>query len=139
MMIQATELAERILAELEDTGFDNLHAILNTVIQPSGSSDEIEELRNALSAITEGNLGYLNLEWINPQKIVRLNNEQSAKLIQELADWFRFDAEERYWVLGNGDPLKDPAPVLFLTRPGIEMARKILDARGYHWWMARQK
>ncbi len=136
-MIETDELQQRILAELQEAGFDDLHGTLNTVIDPTGSSEEIDRFRDALEALTQRGLGYLNFERINTRQLVRLSQEETSDFLANLGSWFRYDREQRYWTLGNGDPLIDQYPVLFLTRSGIEEANKILARRGYQWWAPR--
>jgi hypothetical protein len=138
VMIAAVELQQRILAEVQEVGFDEIHGALNTVLDPTGSLDEVDRLREALVAITQKGFGYLCLERINPRELVRLNDDQAADLLAKLGDWFRFDTADHYWTLGNGDPLKDYSPVLFLTKSGIDEAHRILEVRGSNWWISRR-
>lgn len=134
-MIEASELTQRILAELEHAGSDNLHSILNTVVRVSGAINEVETLKKSLGEIINHRLGYLALERMFPRSSVRLDEAASHRLVENLDGWFRFDETERYWTLGNGDPLKVPYPVLSLSDAGFALAREILGGRGNRWWL----
>lgn len=138
-MIEDQELTQRILAEVHEAGFEDLHAILNTVLLATGSPGEVSALARSLRSILQGKLGYLALERMKPQELENLTDPQAEELISNLDNWFRFDQEENYWTLGNGDFLKDRYPVLFLTREGIAKAREILEHRGSAWWVRRKR
>lgn len=136
-MLEPDELAQRLIAELEEAGFDELHGLLNAVIAPTGSPNELETYKHALEAITRNGHGYLCFERMRPPELHRLNDDQTTEFLNRLPDWFRFERSSGYWMLGNGDPLNDRYPVIFLTHLGVEKARKVLETRGYHWWSPR--
>lgn len=128
------ELADRILAELDERGADNLHSILNTVIEPTGSPHEIDGLGLALADMLRQKEAHLALETMYPRKTSRLGEADAEAMLAALHRWFKYDASQRYWMLGNGDPLKDEYPILVLSDIGQLRAQRLLEMRGYRWW-----
>ena len=137
-MDDASELADRIVSELDDRGSDNLHSLLNTVIEPTGSVDEVNRLKEALAKILKRELGHLALERMHPRSSSTLADADAVGMLSTLQQWFRFDVSTQCWTLGNGDPLKDSYPVLVLEENGFSHARDVLEIRGYRWWMQRR-
>jgi hypothetical protein len=137
--ISSIELEQRILAELEESLGENLHAILNTILVPSVNEDQVVQLATALRRLVEGNLVEIGMEARGQHREIVFDRQASLQFLDALAIWFLFDLERGSWTLATGDKRKDPCPAAFLTKAGELKAREVLQLRGYKWWKSRSK
>lgn len=134
--MELTELESRILSELDEAGEEDALAILNTVINPKGSLDEIANYQQALRLLLDKKLIELDLESMPTGPISLSSSEVSAE-IDALSKNFAFVSEGKHWtdIREKGPPyFQTPLPRLVITDMGDALAFKILDARGYQWW-----
>ncbi len=128
------EAAQRILAELEEAGHDNIFALLNTISEPIGKISEVQEYGSALRMLLDRNLITLQMEGFYPHTPKPLMDEESASLLQALQEWFRYDQSVASWLPNKGDMRSEPFPVVHLSIAGRSLAQEILKERGYQWW-----
>jgi hypothetical protein len=128
------ESAQRVLAELEEARHDNIFALLNTIVDPTGEPTEPSYMQEALQHLLAANLVVLSLEDFHPRKVRTLKHAAAMGLVSQLPDWFRFDVSRGVWTLGNGDMRRDPCPAITLTDAGYARSVQILERRGYQWW-----
>ena len=136
-MDDLTEMEQRVLPELEEFWEENVFAMLNTIIDPTGDTGEVALLQQALAGLAERDYIIMGFESSFPRNRERLSTVASLGLISRLHEWFRFDLEDPHWTLRKGDIKKDRVPMIYSTESGREKAFEILDQRGYQWW--RQK
>jgi hypothetical protein len=125
-----SELASRILSELEEAGSENFSSTVNTVLSPKGDSEEIQDSIDALEELLGRGLVVLarELSWEEPP--LRLSGEESLEAMPALALCVSFDAEARLWKWDKAQPLIE----IVATEVGRDAAFQILDERGYQWW-----
>lgn len=137
-MTDLTEMEQRVLAELEELWEENVFAMLNTIITPEGSADEIVSLRCALAGLIERDYVILGLEGFSPRDPEKLSKNASLALVSGLEEWFKFDPASSYWTLSKGDIKKERIPVIFSNATGRGRASEILTERGYQWWRPKR-
>ena len=136
-MLNLSELGQRILAELEEFREENIFAMLNTVLDPAGMSQEINDLEHALFELAATGLVVMGYERRAFNDHLRLDKSLSLELISSMAAWFRFDASRSCWTIRTGDLRRTDLPMIFLTETGLLEANSILDEKGYQWWRPR--
>ena len=137
-MTELSEISQRVVAELEEQGWDNVYSLLNTVVEPTGDLNELSLFRQALDQIVREKLGIITMEHFFPRDPQPLTTPQSLELIAALEDWFMYDLEDPHWTLKVGDILKTRLPILNLTPQGLKQSEAILHRRGYQWWRPRK-
>jgi hypothetical protein len=120
-----SELAARILAELEEAGAENFSSTVNTITARKG---EQREIANSIDALEE--LVGLGLAILRHEGSQDLSAESSVELLSQLASDVSFDPEDRLWKSDNSLPLVE----IVATVRGRDLAFEILDERGYEWW-----
>ena len=133
-MTDLTEMEQRVLAELEEFWEENVFAMLNTIIEPTGDIQEVVSLQSALMDLVERDYAVMGTEGFVPSEPERLGKQASLDLLTRLGEWFRFDREDLHWTLSKGDIKKERIPVIFSTVMGRNKAVEILTERGYQWW-----
>lgn len=123
-----TELAARILCELEEAWAENVSSTVNTVTDRTGEEQELASSINALEELIRAGLAVLS-----PDGMQELTDDRSIELLPNLASKFRFDSDDRLWKWSDNLPMVE----IVATEKGRELAFEILDERGYQWW--RQK
>lgn len=123
-----SELAARILSELEEAGAENFSSTVNTVTVRRGDEREIRESVEAVRELVRS--GFAVLRQYREQK---LSKEASIEILTSVASSVSFDSDERLWKWGDKLPLIE----IVATEEGRSLAFEILDERGYQWW--RQK
>jgi len=126
--INLTELASRILSELEEAWEENISSTINTVTDRTG---EERELADSIDAVEE--LVRAGLVVLSPDGVEELTAELSIELIPKLASNIEFYHNERLWKWNEKLPMVE----IVATEQGRDLAFEILDERGYQWW--RQK
>jgi hypothetical protein len=133
-MADLLELEQRVLAELEELWEENIFAMLNTVMDPTGDVQEVALLQQALRNLVERDYITMGLEGFAPRNPEELEKPVALELLSSLGDWFRFDTADPHWTLSKGDIKKERIPVIFSTAAGRQKAAEILTERGYKWW-----
>lgn len=137
-MTDLTEIEQRVLAELEEAWEQNVFAMLNAIIDPTGDAREVVQLEDALRNLVERDYVVMGLEGFAPRNPEELSKPASLELISGLNDWFRFDPADPHWTLSRGDIKRERIPVIYLIAAGQEKAVQILTQRGYQWWRPRK-
>lgn len=136
-MSDLTEMEQRVLAELEEFWEENVFAMLNTIVAPTGEAQEVVLLQQALNGLVERDYVVMGYEGFVPSDPEKLGKDASLGLASKLGEWFRFDPASSYWTLSKGDINKERIPMIFSTAAAREKAFEILDERGYQWWRAK--
>lgn len=127
-MIDVPEIMQRILAELEEAGEENLSSMLNTIVKPSGERSELVTYAAALAQLVEQGLVRVEFESDENSSAPRQGGE--TDIIQNLNHHLRFSGDDGEWALIDAER----APVIIGTDVGLTQAEAILDDRGYQWW-----
>jgi hypothetical protein len=128
-----SELAQRILAELEEAWAENVTSTLNTVLDVKGESEELDAMFRALRELTLLDLIVLR-DRVEPMGPVdTLDKARSLARLQDLKSLLWFDTDSQLWTQGSA---RARAEIVALDA-GLEAARKLLDQRGYQWWRNR--
>jgi len=133
-MADLTEMEQRVLAELEEFWKENVFAMLNTIIDPTGKDQEVGMLEEALRGLVERDFIVMGSEGFlpgNPEKLAKID---SLQLLSDLKDWFKFGSQDPHWTLSKGDIKNERIPMIFSTAAGRQKAAEILMQRGYQWW-----
>lgn len=133
-MSEVSEIAQRVISELEELRVENVIAMLNTILTPKGNPSEVEQLQFALRELMQAGLIEMGMERFHPHDEAVLQEGEGLALIDGLATVFRYDFEEKLWTLRDGDMLKDRYPIILATAEGVEEGFRILSERGYQWW-----
>jgi hypothetical protein len=137
-MTDLTEMEQRVLAELEELWEENVFAMLNTIVDPTGDAHEVALLQRALQGLVERDYVTMGLEGFAPRNPEELGKSASLELLAGLDKWFRFDVADPHWTLRRGDIKKERIPVIYMTEAGRQKASEILTQRGYQWWRPRK-
>lgn len=137
-MSDLTEMEQRVLAELEEFWEENVFAMLNTIVDPTGDAQEVVLLQQALKELVKRDYVVMGYEGFVPSDPETLGKEASLELVSNLGDWFRFDTADTHWTLSKGDIKKERIPVIYSTKMAREKAFEVLDARGYQWWRPKK-
>ena len=130
------EFALRILSELDEAGEENALAMINTITDRTGSSDEIEAFGR--SSLQLFGLGYVRMatQRNSSGKLERGFREASAANIGNALGFFEFDRSAGYWhkFWSTIPPFPEPFPYFMNTDIGRQRGLVILNERGYQWW-----
>lgn len=131
-----SKYAGRFLAELEELRSLDIHAVMNGVFTPEGTSSEIETTRSALSELLGQELITIGIEQWEPRKTDELSTTEALRLLSDLSAWCRFGPSPigDGWFPAAGYRRDAPYPVVSLTAPGLVAARSLLGERGCRWW-----
>lgn len=129
-MTNSGEIAARILSELEEAHEDDVTTLINTVMTVSGEQQELEAFTAALLLLAQSDFVRIAYEETS-KKSERQPHELSLIIIKALTESLVFDNHEGIW---SWDDAK-PQPYVMTTDAGLERARRILDERGYQWWI----
>jgi hypothetical protein len=133
-MVRLTELPQRILSELEEAGSETVSSMMNTVIDPSGATADIEAFKAALSEVV--NLNLADIAYFDGEAGRReaLTKDDALGLVGGIGERLTFDEERKYWVWKKTEAL----PEIVATKAGIAKAEQILEERGYQWWRRKE-
>ncbi len=120
-----SEVAARILSELEEAGAEYFTSTVNTITERNGEKRELAESIDALEELIRAGFAILRHE--ESQDLLK---ESSIELLPQLASDVSFDPEDRLWKSDDKLPLVE----IVATERGRDRAFEILDARGYQWW-----
>lgn len=135
-MIDTAEMKNRILATLEEAGFEDANSLLNTVIAPSGNSAEPKLFEDALIELVEEGAVFIEMTGNRWPRDWRPKND-GRSLAQNLSDYYVFDLSERIWKDSRFRWQADKAPSeprVELTDAGQAKSIELLKERGYEWW-----
>lgn len=135
-MIDSGEMKNRILATLEEAGFENANSLLNTVITPSGNSAELKLFEDALVELLDEGAVFIEMtdnRWPRDWR----QGDDGRLLIENLSAYYVYDLSERIWKDSRFHLQADkalPEPRVSLTDAGNTKSIEILQERGYEWW-----
>jgi hypothetical protein len=134
-----SELAMRILSELEEAGEENVTAMLNTVVDGTGTEEQISSYQQALRELVQADLARMSIERDVSRRLVRASSLTSEEQIEGIASFLVFDHQAQRWRdrRRTGPPFIDPFPHIVCTSSGKQKGFEILDKRGYQWWRTK--
>jgi hypothetical protein len=139
-MLETREVAERILAELEEAGEENVPTMLNTILPGTGDPSEVELLVGALESLVEADLVRMSTSYDAKGRLVDLSKEESLAQIAALSSNLSFGDADRLWDdsrYESGTPRDPPYPYIVITDAGMKAAREILMKRGHDWYQEK--
>ena len=128
-MAEMSELEMRVLAELGESRLEYFPALANGVLEVAGTDEERERIRDAFEGLVGAELAVVGIEHEAPGSLEEFSKEHSLVLLADLAQHLKFDADQGKWVGG------DPWPQLVITEVGLTEADKVLETRGWRWWL----
>ena len=134
-MIDIEEIAARTLSELEEAGEENIPTILNTIFAPTGEAWEKDGLIEAVNVLITQGLARMAFERDESGRLVDASREESIDILDGISKTLSFDVERSLWT--DQDILSEDYPDLVVTDAGWEKSRKILEERGYQWWLQK--
>ena len=134
---QILEMSQRILAELDELRFDNIFALLNTVADVRGADEELEGFCTSVAELIGKGLVVMSMEGFFPRSVERLSMSAALEACKTLREWFAYDGKSGYWDSSKGASHLIRVPNLIITAPGLALADKLLNERGYQWWRSR--
>ena len=132
-MMDLAEIEERVLTELEWAGEENLPTLLNTILDPNGSRDEVKLLQTSLEGLLHRGLVAVAVERDESKNLVALSTEASLTILANLEKHLAFDSRHSHWT-GR----ERPWPNVVSTSEGKAKGRQVMDRRGYQWWRAKE-
>jgi hypothetical protein len=133
-MREISEIAQRILAELDEFIADDLFATINAVMEGRGSRRELDEFLAAIKELVER--GYVILgeqDWGFSNQAF-LDQVGSLKFMGGLGERFEFHPESPGWGIPGGYRRDARCPAIAATKAGLSLAERIVDERGERWW-----
>jgi hypothetical protein len=128
-MAEMSELEMRVLAELGESRLEYFPALANGVLEVAGKDEEREQIKNAFENLVGAELAVVGIEREAPGSLDEFSKEHSLGLLADLAQHLKFDADQGKWV-GS-----DPWPQLVITDVGLTEADKVIETRGWRWWL----
>lgn len=128
-MLDEFELQERLLAELEEAGEENIPTLANTVFadECANSDEKRIQMKNALASLINADLVRVAFDDGSGRALIELSKERSYETIMQFHMVLRSD--DGTWTGGLR-----PWPEIVTTEIGKMQAQGILKARGYRWW-----
>lgn len=133
-MSELSELAQRIVSELEEAGFENVPSTMNTVLNLTGTTDDIDEFRGALGEIIQLGLADIGYVDVHMGKLRAVPRDEMEEVIGSLGKMMSFDAAERYWIWDRSQRVAE----IIATKAGVAKSHEILEERGYQWWREKK-
>ena len=139
-MAKISELEMRILSELEELHFENIPAMMNTVMEPAGEPNELTEMQEALRGLVMAELATMCAGRDTDGRFRGLSKDESLATIADLDSILRFDASRKLWTNSQrtGPPFSETFPFVLNTKAGKEKGFGILQERGYQWWRPKK-
>jgi hypothetical protein len=128
-MSELSEVERRILSELQEAGEENIAAMINTIIDPTGNADELRSMQEALSSLVRAGLVRMALSTDPTKKLVPLSGDESLAMSAKIGALLRFRTSDRHWTWG-----RDLKPHIVVTSAGRARADSVLEQYGYQWW-----
>lgn len=129
-MRSLSELEMRILSELEEFGRENIPTLINTVTEPTNEDGARVEFGAALLSLLEARLINVAAGGSANSPEDSLSKDDASMVLTNIDDYLAFDASRGVWT-GRARPW----PEIVATSTGREQAWKLLDERGYQWWL----
>ena len=126
-----SEQGQRILAELEEAGFENVSCIINTVSLGSGHAAELAENLAAIDELVVKGFAQVAYENEALGKLESISTQASMSAIAEFEKKIAFDVAEGIWKWVR----HSSRAYLRVTGSGLEKSRQILNERGHQWWL----
>ncbi len=135
-----SEMEMRILSELEELEYENVPAMMNTVMQPTGDASELTGMQRALEDLVRGNYAIMSMDLDPSEKFRRLSKDESLVVISDLSSGLRFNSDRMLWTdtRRKGPPFGLAFPFIVNTNSGKAKGRDILSERGYQWWRPKK-
>jgi hypothetical protein len=136
-MNMLSELQQRILAELEEAGEDDVPTLMNAVMSVTGAPSDIGEFKAALVKLCDREFICMSNKQSKPLgKLACLSLEKTKAEVAKISAFLIFDDARHRWIDGRrvAPPYLTPFPMVVLTENGLNIARQLLDERGYQWW-----
>ncbi|HET6390782.1 hypothetical protein [Hyphomicrobium sp.] len=128
-MNELTELASRILAQLEEAHAEEITSTINTVTPMSGAAEEVTQAQSALIELI--NFEYVRIARDNESgRLVPLSKDQSILAVGTIVHRLHFSPSEDAWEWNRNFPMME----ILATSAGLAKARELLNERGYEWW-----
>jgi hypothetical protein len=139
-MAPISELEMRILSELEELHFENIPAMMNTVMEPAGEPNELTDMQEALRGLVMAELATMCSGRDSEGRLKGLSKDESLASIVNLDSTLRFDATRKLWTNSRrtGPPFRETFPFVLNTKTGKEKGFEILQERGYQWWRPKK-
>ena len=125
-----SEIAARVLSELEEAHAENVTSTMNTIFAPTGSTSELAGMQSALNELIEKDLVRIAYAPNNRGRLVGVSKEASFSDVSSLPQRMAFSQKENLWKWDKAHPWAE----ILATKSGLTEAFEILDARGYQWW-----
>jgi hypothetical protein len=140
-MTTLNETAQRILAILEEAGEADVPLIMCSVLEPSGSPDELSAIADALEVLVRADFIRMSISRDEQSRLVRLSQNESLGSIAELREAMRYGLEGAGWTDTRikGPPYPESFPYVVTSQAGLSMAQSLLEKRGWEWWNPRVK
>lgn len=134
--MELSEMAQRVLCELEEAGEDSIVTLLNTVTERTGSQAERRLVQDALRSLIAAGLVEMAAERDISRRWKRMTGRESLAVVEESSAWLEFREHDRHWAdkRSAGPPFTFVGPHALTTKQGKALAVKIIDHRGYQWW-----
>jgi hypothetical protein len=127
--ISDSEVANRLLAELEEAGQENLPTLANTIAGDEYISELPAQFSRALRALIERSLVRFAVERDSAGRLVDMSEIESIGMTEQLTRHLVYSFELTRW---TGGP--EPWPEVVTTPEGRIRSRALLDQLGYRWW-----
>jgi len=139
-MPELSETEMRILSVLEELEYENVPAMMNTVMQPAGDVGELAEMQWALENLVQRDYAIMTMDLDSSGKFRRLSKDESMEVIADLRSGLRFNGDRTLWIdtRRKGPPFGLAFPFIVSTHSGRVKGREILEERGYQWWRAEK-
>jgi hypothetical protein len=138
-MSEISELAMRILSILEELSYENVPAMMNTIMQPVGDASELVDMQGTLQELVFADLVRMCMELDASGQLRPLPKDESINAIEDLGSGLRFDSERALWTdtRRKGPPFGLAFPFMLATKEARAKGREILEERGYQWWRSK--
>lgn len=129
-MFGLSEIAMRILAELEEEKVENVTSTMNTVLDAKGDTNELSEIKEALKQLVMEDFAIIGYADGETTRFNAASKEQSLEDIAALDRFISYRTADRLWVWDK----KASRAEIRVSQSGLSIARKLLEDRGYQWW-----
>jgi hypothetical protein len=133
-----SELAQRILAELEEAGEDSIATLLNTCIVEPCRAEHPDELGAAITELIPLGLATISIGRGDDGRLADAPSDKALQYAATLKEYVVYSDKDKVWLdiplaeAGEGE-FVDPMNAVS-SQAGRDVAFDILDQRGYRWW-----
>jgi len=132
MLLDGTELRERLLSELEWAGQENLPTLANTAVGPSFDIGLVTLMQQAMFDFVRRGVVRFARERDRDGRLVEMSEAESLAIVADLKTHLQYSDGLGRWTGG-----KEPWPDVVTTPTGAREARLVLERRGYQWWKSK--